>query len=582
MTGSNYVSAASALTFDTGVAEPNHRVTWDLRAQGIEFASTNVTFTVAYLTLPDYCIIDLSGGKDAENYPVTYVSNVPNVPGGFTNDLYKTTNLAMRLIAPGTFTMGNAAYPDNPPHSVTLTNAFYCAVFETTQKQWELVTGGRPSWFTNETYYATRPVEKVSWNMIRGDADTYDWPDVQGVDPESFLGVLRQKTDLDTLDLPTEAQWEYACRAGTTSTYNNGGDTEGDLQALGRYWDNGGFGSSDSCATNAGTAAVGSHLPNAWGLYDMHGNVWEWCLERYSSSGSYRVGRGGGWVDSAGCCTSSYRSDFDPSYDGYDFNGFRLVRTLSNNFESERSAEAAAGAERAGTVCAAASDPISIATYAVTVEHGRTTNSSAKVGSTVTITANEPSAGEAFVQWTSNDGVNFDKADAAETTFVMPAKSVTVTAVYAPILIKGLSGQGYPYTGEPIEPEVTVEFDGVDIELERGRDYAVSYTGNTNAGTANLTVTMLPPRLGSQSATFGITKRQGRRGGRSGVRPHAQRGLLGQGHGCRRPVRGRHHGCGRRRHPVRRGGRDGKLRRGRGQRCADHRAGSESGVHGVA
>ena len=77
VTGSNYVSAASALTFDTGVAEPNHHVTWDLRAQGIEFASTNVTFTVTYLTLPDYCIIDLSGGSNATSYAVSYLDFAP-------------------------------------------------------------------------------------------------------------------------------------------------------------------------------------------------------------------------------------------------------------------------------------------------------------------------------------------------------------------------------------------------------------------------------------------------------------------------------------------------------------------------
>jgi len=133
VTGSNYVSAASALSarapyqLEAALHGSNgtHAVTWDLRAQGIEFASTNVTFTVAYLTLPDYCIIDLSGGSNATSYAVSYLDFAP--AGGWP-DLYKTTNLVMRLLGPGTFMMGGST-------STTISNAFYCAVFETTQKQ---------------------------------------------------------------------------------------------------------------------------------------------------------------------------------------------------------------------------------------------------------------------------------------------------------------------------------------------------------------------------------------------------------------------------------------------------------------
>ncbi len=358
LTGSNYVSFASALSGDTDTADGAHMVTWDFKAQGIEFYSTNVTFTVAYLKMPDWCVIDLSGGTNAVSYPVTYLAAEPD--GGFTNDLYRTTKLAMRLIGPGTFEMGDSGSTE----TTEITNAFYCAVFETTQRQWELVTGERPSWFKNETCYATRPVERVSWNMIRGDADTYDWPNVQGVASDSFVGVLRQKTGLTALDLPAEAQWEYACRAGTTTDYNNGKNWSGNnpcpnMDEVGRYWNNGGQGANDDSSTDNGTAAVGSYLPNVWGLYDMHGNVCEWCLERYSSSVSYRVKRGGGWGNNADHCTSSYRYSSPPSY-GNDYLGFRLVRTLSNNFESERSAEAVAGAERAGTVCSGASEPITV------------------------------------------------------------------------------------------------------------------------------------------------------------------------------------------------------------------------------
>ena len=245
--------------------------------------------------------------------------------------------------------------------STTISNAFYCAVFETTQNQWELVTGNRPSYFTNETCYATRPVEKVSWNMIRGDDSTYNWPETNSVDEASFLGVLRLKTGLTALDLPAEAQWEYACRAGTTTDFYNGKNRTGDiidtnLNEIARYYGNGGQGSSPSSATNVGTAAVGSYKPNAWGLYDMYGNVWEWCLD---SSMSDRVERGGSSGSIAVYCTSSYRSSDTPSL-SVNFIGFRLVRTLSNDLGGERSPEAVAGAERAGTVCAGASATIRV------------------------------------------------------------------------------------------------------------------------------------------------------------------------------------------------------------------------------
>ena len=324
-TGSNYVSVAAALSGDTDAAGNGHAVTWDFKAQGLDFASPDVTFTVAYLKMPDWCVIDLSGGKDAAHYPVTYVSNVPNVPnvptvpnvpgGTFNTDAYKTTKLVMRLIGPES----DSARP------------FYCAIFETTQKQWELVTGNRPSHFKNDADSPMRPVEKVSWDRIRGD---------------DFLGALRQKTGLDALDLPTEAQWEYACRAGTTTQYSYGDTANGDYM-----W----FAGNSTDQTHA----VGTKRPNVWGLYDMHGNVWEWCLDLYDPELSNRVERGGSWYFSADFCTSSSRSDILQSY-GYHDLGFRLVRTLSNNLEGECSAEAVAGAERAGTVCAGKSAAVAL------------------------------------------------------------------------------------------------------------------------------------------------------------------------------------------------------------------------------
>jgi formylglycine-generating enzyme required for sulfatase activity len=242
---------------------------------------------------------------------------------------------------------------------VTLTKYFYIGVFEVTQKQWELVIGNRPSYFNNSTYYATRPVEQVSYYEIRenplpviddstkGSAISPNWPQSSQVHADSFMGKLRAKTGLSTLDLPTEAQWEYACRAGTTTALNSGYNMTGmmydpKMDVVGRYWYNGGSGYSQGCAPSAGTATAGSYAANAWGLYDMHGNVWEWCLDWHetyhapttdpvgAASGSYRLARGGCWSYNARSCRSANRLDFWPDYRSIDFGfgGFRLSRTL--------------------------------------------------------------------------------------------------------------------------------------------------------------------------------------------------------------------------------------------------------------
>ena len=234
-------------------------------------------------------------------------------------------------------------------YEVTLTKPFYCGVFEVTQKQYELVTGKNPSEFKGDM----RPVEKVSYDMIRGKNAGAKWPASSAVDSSSFIGKIRERTGIEGFDLPAEAQWEYACRAGTTGKYNNGGDTEADLKKLGRFVLNqaGRAGKEPDASftkhepdgkggCSERHTVVGSYLPNAWGLYDMHGNVWEWCLEWPgdlssgmtepvgSSSGSSRVDRGGSWYNGAGGCTSSSLLIYYPSYK-HDHDGFRLSRTLN-------------------------------------------------------------------------------------------------------------------------------------------------------------------------------------------------------------------------------------------------------------
>ena len=284
-----------------------------------------------------YCVVDLSAGPNAEKYPVSYLNAEPK--DGWPDE-YKKSKLVLRRIEPGSFKMGGK-------YDVALTKAFYIGVFEVTQRQYELVTGGNPS----ESNGDTRPVEKVSYDMIRGKDAGARWPASSAVDSSSFMGKLRTRTGIDGFDLPTEAQWEYACRAGTASMYNNGGDSKGDLMKLGRFALNQkrrGYREADVDVARhepdgkggclEGHTVAGSYLPSAWGLYDMHGNVWEWCLDWWSArlssggtnsvgwpSGTSRVARGGCWYSSdADDCTSSGRNNYSPS-SRLNRIGFRVV-----------------------------------------------------------------------------------------------------------------------------------------------------------------------------------------------------------------------------------------------------------------
>ncbi len=293
-----------------------------------------------------YMVIDLSRGtKAAKGYPMTYLADVPK--GGWTDE-YKTDKLVLRRIEPGTFTMGSpegelGRRNDETQHEVTLTKAFYIGVFEVTQKQWERVMGDWPSYFRNPKCRDERPVECVCYNDIRGVNAGEAWPATNSVDAASFMGGLRARTG-KAFDLPTEAQWEYACRAGTTTALNSGKNLTSaescpSLAEVGRYKANSGDGAQKG-DTDVGTAKIGSYPPNAWGLYDMHGNVWEWCLDWYgnytgpesdpkgSLSGSYRVIRGGSWHDGSSICASAYRYIYrTPSYRTSLF-GFRVALTL--------------------------------------------------------------------------------------------------------------------------------------------------------------------------------------------------------------------------------------------------------------
>jgi formylglycine-generating enzyme required for sulfatase activity len=175
-----------------------------------------------------------------------------------------------------------------------------------------------------------------------------DWPANSTVNPNSFFGKLRARTMLDGLDLPTEAQWEYACRAGTTTPLNSGKSLTQwircpNVAELGRYLDN--QDPSEWFYSNGRnrlfSSVVGSYAPNPWGLYDMHGNVWEWCLDWYAplpadpatdpkgpAAGTTRVIRGGGWDDRAKACRSANRGPNGNPDTKSAFFGFRVALTL--------------------------------------------------------------------------------------------------------------------------------------------------------------------------------------------------------------------------------------------------------------
>ena len=355
------VRAISGDGANAPVKPGKHRMTWDVTSDYPGFNSTAFTVKMTALTGgAPYMVVDLSGGVDALSYPVSYLSQVPE--GGWTDE-YKTTKLVLRLIPPGTFMMGSpsdelghnweSSYRESNEllHQVTLTNPFYIGVFEITQKQWQLVMNDVPSSYKGDA----RPVEQVSYNEIRGSVSGIVWPGNNQVDANSFIGRVRNKVNM-LFDLPTEAQWEYACRAGTSTALNSGKNLTGtgscaNMSEVGRYCGNRG----DGRGGYSQHTKVGSYLPNMWGLYDMHGNVAEWCLDWWqnnlgssevvnpkgATSGSSRMVRGGGWsgyqgdnAASAGACRSAYRGCnlgnsywqcfTDPS-NGYAYCGFRVV-----------------------------------------------------------------------------------------------------------------------------------------------------------------------------------------------------------------------------------------------------------------
>ncbi len=234
--------------------------------------------------------------------------------GSFTNDL----GMKFVYIKPGSFMMGSPSselgrYNDETQHRVTLSKGFYMQTTEVTQGQWQAIMGSNPSYFSS--CGDNCPVEQVSWD-----------------DVQEFIRKLNSRTGKN-YRLPTEAEWEYACRAGSSTAFANGGireigcEHDPNLHAMGWYCGNADY----------KPHPVGQKQPNAWGLYDMHGNVWEWCSDWYGdypsgsvtdptgpSSGTFRVNRGGCWHFNAQNCRSALRIRLMPG-NRFSNLGFRLA-----------------------------------------------------------------------------------------------------------------------------------------------------------------------------------------------------------------------------------------------------------------
>jgi formylglycine-generating enzyme len=220
-----------------------------------------------------------------------------------------------RWIEAGSFKMGSTEYEDETPHDVTLTQGYWLADTACTQALWQAVMGNNPPARFNEDL--NNPVEQVSW-----------------LDAQEFLSKLNQAIPELNARLPTEAEWEYACRAGTTTPFSFG-DTITPEQV--NYDGNYPYDNAEKGLYREKTVPVKSLPPNDWGLYEMHGNVWEWCHDWYAdypnqpvtnptgaTEGTYRVLRGGSWFDDAGRTRSAIRINDAPDF-RFHGTGFRFA-----------------------------------------------------------------------------------------------------------------------------------------------------------------------------------------------------------------------------------------------------------------
>jgi len=270
--------------------------------------STSAALRILILTMVLCTCFSISYGRDSIE-PATHGEGDSIKKKDLNNPqqthLIPSINYKMIYLTPGTFMMGSPSsekgrFDDEGQHKVTLTKGFFIGVTEVTIEQWKKVMGYNP--FQSENPGKNHPVGMVSWDEC-----------------QAFIMKLNKLEKSRRYRLPTEAEWEYACRAGSRSAFSNGDIAqakcghEPSLDKIGWYCGN----------TKEETQPVAKKEPNGWGLYDMHGNAWEWCQDWYAtyptgpgsnpkgpSTGSSRVFRSGGWGLSARSCRSAFRDKY--------------------------------------------------------------------------------------------------------------------------------------------------------------------------------------------------------------------------------------------------------------------------------
>ena len=329
------------------IAWPDHEIATASVRPGVTAWPTN--------SPPLYLVVNLLADQDDQ---VRYYVSSNAIPGGLMESpAYRETHMVLRRIDAKNMTWTMDLISSDGPHSVTLQNSFYAAVFPVTQGQFYNITATRSTaGYASSPRFARRPVH-VSYNRMRESSDnTGDTDYYYPADPslQSVIGVVNSRTGL-AFDLPSEAQWDYACRSGLSdgkNSWNNGVTPRTDDNMPGRSKSNGGFKDGSEAPTSSdedyGTPVVGSYEPNKYGLYDMHGALAEWCLDWYIANASTVTGcetgavniatstarlvRGGSFKDTPYYCRTISRASYAPNLGTYC--GARMFMTLPRTDET--------------------------------------------------------------------------------------------------------------------------------------------------------------------------------------------------------------------------------------------------------